>query len=87
MKRCNIHIVIADSIFFLAFLPISFCPFQFTLMNWGNAIVRKFTRDADGSVTAMEGELHLEGDFTTTIWKLTWLPTIDDLIPVRSPTW
>ncbi|ELR17023.1 glutamine-tRNA ligase [Acanthamoeba castellanii str. Neff] len=55
---------------------------EFTLMNWGNAIVRKITKSDDGVVTAMEGELHLEGDFTTTKWKLTWLPVIDDLIPV-----
>jgi glutamyl-tRNA synthetase len=56
---------------------------EFTLMAWGNAIVRKVTKSDDGVVTAMEGELHLEGDFTTTKWKLTWLPVIEDLIPVR----
>jgi len=52
-------------------------------MNWGNAIVRKITHSEDGTVASREGELHLEGDFTLTKWKLTWLPIIDDLIPVR----
>ncbi len=68
-------------------LVLSITALQFTLMNWGNAIVRKIVKNIDGVVTSMEGELHLEGDFTSTKWKLTWLPDIPELIPVRlSPT-
>jgi len=32
---------------------------EVTLMNWGNAIVRKTVHD-NGTVVALEGELHLE---------------------------
>jgi glutamyl-tRNA synthetase len=51
---------------------------QVTLMDWGNAIVRTVSRDASGRVTALAGELHLEGDFKKTKKKLTWLSAYDD---------
>lgn len=31
-----------------------------------------------GSVTAIDADLHLEGDFKTTKWKLTWLAQVWD---------
>ncbi|KAI0748413.1 glutamate-tRNA ligase [Daedaleopsis nitida] len=46
---------------------------EITLMDWGNAIVRsKSTNDA-GIITAIELDLHLEGDFRKTKKKITWL--------------
>ena len=42
-------------------------------MDWGNAIVRSKTVDANGVVTAIEVDLNLEGDFRKTKKKITWL--------------
>jgi len=42
-------------------------------MDWGNAIVRSKTADANGAVTAIEMDLNLEGDFRKTKKKITWL--------------
>ncbi|KAF2091137.1 glutamyl-tRNA synthetase-like protein [Saccharata proteae CBS 121410] len=66
---------------------------EITLMNWGNAIVRKIShsmnplhllKDAkDKPVTSVEMELHLQGDFKKTSKKITWLSTAQDLIPVE----
>lgn len=46
---------------------------QITLMDWGNAFVRSKTVDADGTVTAIEMDLNLGGDFRKTKKKITWL--------------
>ena len=48
-------------------------------MDWGNAIVRSKTVDANGVVTAIEMDLNLEGDFRKTKKKITWLaqPTVE----------
>ncbi|KAH8106901.1 glutamate-tRNA ligase [Cristinia sonorae] len=46
---------------------------EITLMDWGNAIVRTKTVDAAGKVTAIEMDLHLDGDFRKTKKKITWL--------------
>ena len=46
---------------------------QITLMDWGNAIVRSKTVGDGGVVTAIEMDLHLEGDFRKTKKKITWL--------------
>ncbi|KAJ7721549.1 glutamate-tRNA ligase [Mycena maculata] len=46
---------------------------ELTLMDWGNAIVRSKTTNAAGEITAIEMELHLEGDFRKTKKKITWL--------------
>jgi len=59
---------------------------EVTLMDWGNAIIRKVTKNADGVVVELAGELHLEGDFKLTEKKLTWLPDIPDLVPVTVQT-
>ncbi|GBG78275.1 hypothetical protein CBR_g26306 [Chara braunii] len=53
---------------------------EVTLMDWGNAFVRKVTKNEDGKVTGLEGDLHPEGSVKTTKLKLTWLPQINDLV-------
>ncbi|KAJ7343142.1 glutamate-tRNA ligase [Mycena albidolilacea] len=58
---------------------------EITLMDWGNAIVRSKTTNAAGEVTAIEMELHLDGDFRKTKKKITWLSqstTANPLTPV-----
>jgi len=55
---------------------------EVTLMDWGNAVIEKVEKGADGKVVSLTGRLHLEGDFKTTKKKLTWLPVVDDLTPV-----
>jgi glutamyl-tRNA synthetase len=55
---------------------------EVTLMDWGNAYIRKIERDQDGNVTGLKGELHLEGSVKVTKLKLTWLPEISELVPV-----
>ena len=52
---------------------------EITLMNLGNAFVRKITRDG-ATVTHLELELHLEGDVKTTEKKVTWLSSAQDLV-------
>lgn len=69
---------------------------EITLMNWGNAIVRKIEYESTdgkadvadgvqalGNVKYMELDLHLEGDFKTTKKKVTWLSTDQDLVNVE----
>ncbi|KAH9833055.1 glutamate-tRNA ligase [Rhodofomes roseus] len=46
---------------------------EITLMDWGNAIVRSKTIDANGVITALTMDLHLSGDFRKTKKKITWL--------------
>ncbi|KAM0671429.1 tRNA synthetase class I [Ordospora colligata] len=45
---------------------------EFTLMNWGNAIVKSKTIQ-DGVIKKMVIQLHLEGDFKTTKNKISWI--------------
>ena len=69
---------------------------EITLMNWGNAIVRKIEYTATsaksdivdgvkslGEVASIEMDLHLEGDFKTTKKKITWLSEDQELCPVQ----
>ena len=56
---------------------------QVTLMDWGNCIMREVEAGPDGTVTAITGELHLEGDFKKTKLKLTWLADVPDVVPLR----
>lgn len=42
-------------------------------MDWGNAIVRSKTTNSAGEITAIEMDLHLDGDFRKTKKKITWL--------------
>ncbi|KAL2001294.1 hypothetical protein VTN02DRAFT_1936 [Thermoascus thermophilus] len=56
---------------------------EITLMNWGNAYVRKIHTSGD-IVTELELELHLEGDVKKTDKKVTWLSTEgQEVIPVE----
>lgn len=49
---------------------------EVTMMNWGNAIVRKISHSTDPQhpklVTGIEMELHLQGDVKKTKKKITW---------------
>ena len=57
---------------------------EITVMNWGNAIVRKIETDSStGIVTGVELQLHLEGDFKKTEKKVTWLSADQDLVDVE----
>ena len=57
---------------------------EITLMNWGNAFVRKITKDSsDKEVTGLDLELHLQGDFKKTKKKITWLAAQpDNMVPI-----
>lgn len=55
---------------------------EVTLMDWGNAFIRKVVRDQHGLVTLLHGELHLEGSVKSTKLKLTWLPETSELVPL-----
>jgi glutamyl-tRNA synthetase len=64
---------------------------EITLMNWGNAIVRKISHSINPlakpsglkTVTGLELELHLQGDVKKTSKKVTWLSTDQNLTPVE----
>ncbi len=62
---------------------------EITLMNWGNAIVRKISPVttlnplAARKIATVEVELHLQGNPKLTKKKITWLSTAQDLIPVE----
>lgn len=60
---------------------------EITLMNWGNAIVRKISHSINPlklkTVASIELELHLQGDVKKTKKKVTWLSTDQDMIPVE----
>jgi glutamyl-tRNA synthetase len=53
---------------------------EITLMDWGNAIVKKIEKGQDGIITQLTGVLHLEGSVKTTKLKLTWLPKSSELV-------
>jgi glutamyl-tRNA synthetase len=56
---------------------------EITLMNWGNAIVRKI--NGSNPITDIEVELHLEGDVKKTEKKVTWLSTDgQELVPAEA---
>ena len=69
---------------------------EITLMNWGNAIVKRITSESTngngevadgmkslGNVSFIEFDLNLEGDFKATKKKVTWLSTDQELVPVE----
>ncbi|KAF7724901.1 hypothetical protein EC973_000560 [Apophysomyces ossiformis] len=53
---------------------------EITLMDWGNAFVREVQKGANGEVTAVNFDLHLEGDFKKTKKKISWLSYGEELI-------
>lgn len=46
---------------------------EVTLMHWGNCVFEKLENDEAGKVKAIQGRLHLEGDFKKTKKKLNWV--------------
>lgn len=57
---------------------------EVTLMDWGNCIVKKIHRDAStGAITGIDAQLHLDGSVKSTKLKLTWLPMIEELVPLK----
>lgn len=58
---------------------------EFTLMSWGNAIVRGLDKTVS-PITSLELELHLAGDFKTTKQKMTWLAENDGKL-VEAELW
>lgn len=48
----------------------------------GSSGAQRVSKDEAGSVTGLEGVLHLEGSVKTTKLKLTWLPDISGLTPL-----
>lgn len=54
---------------------------EFTLMDWGNAIITAIHKDGD-VVTGIDAKLHLEGDFKKTEKKLSWVADTEDVTPV-----
>ena len=60
---------------------------EITLMNWGNAFVRKISHSINPlkmkTVTGVELELHLEGDVKKTKKKITWLSVDQKLVNVE----
>lgn len=59
---------------------------EITLMNWGNAIVRKVSHTLLSglqTVSAIEMELHLQGDVKKTAKKVTWLSADQELVPIE----
>lgn len=64
---------------------------EITLMNWGNAIVRNISHSINPlsspsglkTVTAIELELHLQGDVKKTSKKVHWLSKDQNLVPVE----
>ena len=65
---------------------------EITLMNWGNAIVRKksysmnplnLVKSSDQKIVSeVEVELHLQGDVKKTSKKITWLSADQELVPI-----
>lgn len=55
---------------------------EFTLMDWGNAIVEKIHKEGD-IVTGIDAKLHLAGDFKKTEKKITWLADTKEVTPVE----
>lgn len=47
-------------------------------MDWGNAIVRSKSAGEAGTITEIQLDLHLEGDFKKTKKKVHWLAAADE---------
>ncbi|GAB1735682.1 hypothetical protein NU219Hw_g4250t1 [Hortaea werneckii] len=56
---------------------------EITLMGWGNAFIRCVEKnEASGRVSALDVELHLDGDFKKTQKKITWLASVPGEEPI-----
>lgn len=56
---------------------------EVTLMRWGNAMIVKINKDADGKITGVIADLNLEGDVSKTKLKLTWVAKTEHVINVK----
>jgi len=57
---------------------------EVTLMYWGNAVLKDISKDQEGKITSIKGDLNLNGSVKLTTWKLTWLPDIkEELVNVK----
>jgi glutamyl-tRNA synthetase len=56
---------------------------EFTLMRWGNAIVRAVHKDAEGAIREIEADLNEGGDFKTTKVKMCWVPDLPHSVPAE----
>ena len=57
---------------------------EITLMDWGNAFVRRKNTSSSGVIESIDLELHLAGDFKKTKKKITWIAgPASGLEPVR----
>lgn len=58
---------------------------EITMMDWGNVYVRSKEVNAEGIVTSIKMEAHLDGDFKKTKKKVTWLAESSSrpLVPVQ----
>ncbi|KAF1986529.1 glutamyl-tRNA synthetase [Aulographum hederae CBS 113979] len=59
---------------------------EITLMNWGNAIVRKTSSSLNPlnkHIASVDLELHLQGDVKKTKKKITWLSADQNLVPIE----
>lgn len=56
---------------------------EITLMGWGNAFIRSIEKnEASGRISALDLELHPEGDFKKTKKKITWLASVPGKEPI-----
>lgn len=55
---------------------------EITLMRWGNVVVDKVERGADGTVTALEGRFNPTGDFRKTK-KLSWVANTPETMTAK----
>eukprot|EP00002_Diphylleia_rotans_P040089 TRINITY_DN9430_c0_g1_i1.p1 TRINITY_DN9430_c0_g1~~TRINITY_DN9430_c0_g1_i1.p1 ORF type:complete len:740 (+),score=168.08 TRINITY_DN9430_c0_g1_i1:49-2268(+) len=55
---------------------------EITLMDWGNAIVTKITKDESGKVVSLEGKLNLSGSVKNTKKKLQWVSDVSESVAV-----
>merc|ERR1719197_2378443 len=56
---------------------------EVTLMDWGNCIIRKISKNDNGEISEIQADLHLQGDFRKTKRKLTWLANDEHLVSVK----
>ena len=52
---------------------------EITVMKWGNVIIRKIHTNADGSISHVDAETNLGGDYKKTEKKVTWIADVPQL--------
>jgi glutamyl-tRNA synthetase len=56
---------------------------EVTLMRWGNFLMDKITKNAQGDVTAIEARFDAHATNFSKTKKITWLAAIPDLVPCQ----